>query len=315
MTPRSSTRSLHVTAQALTLVLAGVLIHTVWRNTGSRLAIVTEVALAAALGGNLAWSAWTTGRVTVTVLELPADATAGDGVRCEIDVRGPSTPISLRMISSPRAQWFRVEPDERGGLSAIAGSRGVATAAVFEISSTAPIGLVGLNRRIVVDLPHPLHVGPRPEPVPELSLPPRRMRSSAEDDVRGTRPWAPGDPLRRVHWPTVARTGTLSVREHEPPPSTIVHLALDLEGGGRASEAAASRAAWIAIDALRQDHRVLLSTVEATGPATGAVRSPLEVSRRLAAAVRSQVAPVAPAKPRPGDVVVWITASGDRLVT
>jgi uncharacterized protein (DUF58 family) len=331
VSPRASTRSLNLTAQALSLVLAVVLIHSVWRNTGSRLAIIAEVALVVALLANLAWSASVTGRVSVSVLELPADATAGDEVGCTINVQGSSTPVAVRMISSPRARWFRVVPRlasgerrvrgagtpgkwvEQGVLGAVAGSRGVATAAVFEVSSTAPLGLVGLNRRLVVDLPHPLHVGPKPVPVTDARLPERRIRSSAEEDVRGTRAWTQGDPLRRVHWPTVARTGELAVREYEPPATATILLVLDLGDGGLAGEAAAGRAAWVADEALRRGHRVILSCVEPGGPVVGLVRSRLEVSRRLAAAVRGE--PVSPSTGRDGELVVWISDSGDRWPT
>jgi uncharacterized protein (DUF58 family) len=214
------------------------------------------------------------------------------------------------MISSPRARWFRVVPAEQGTLGAVAGSRGVATAAVFEISSTAPLGLVGLNRRLVVDLPHPLHVGPKPVPITDARLPERRIRSSAEEDVRGTRAWTPGDPLRRVHWPTVARTGALAVREYEPLSTPTIHVVVDLGDGGLSGEAAAGRAAWVADEALRRGHRVVLSCVEPGGPVVGLVRSRLEVSRRLAAAVRGE--PPAPAAGHDGAVVVWITDAGDR---
>lgn len=310
MTPRASTRSLNLTSQALSLLLAVVLIHSVWRSTGSRLAIVAEVAIVVALLTNLAWSGWVTRRVSVAVLDLPRDATAGDEVGSTIRVQGPSTPIAVRMISSPRARWFRVVPTERGMLGAVAGSRGVATAAVFEISSTAPLGLIGLNRRLVVDLPHPLHVGPKPVPITDARLPERRIRSSAEEDVRGTRPWTPGDPLRRVHWPTVARTGALAVREYEPPSTPTIQLVIDLGDGGLPGEAAAGRAAWVADEALRRGHRVILSSVEPGGPVVGLVRSRLDVSRRLAAAVRGE--PVAPAAGHAADVVVWITDAGDR---
>lgn len=313
MNARASTRSLNLTSQALSLVLAVVLIHSVWRNTGSRLAIVAEVALVVALLANLAWSAWATGRVSISVLDLPTDATAGDDVGCTIHVQGPSTPIAIRMISSPRARWFRVVPTEHGTLGAVAGSRGVATAAVFEISSTAPLGLVGINRRLVVDLPHALHVGPKPVPVTDARLPERRIRSSAEEDVRGTRAWTPGDPLRRVHWPTVARTGALAVREYEPPSTPTIHLVVDLGDGGVSGEAAAGRAAWVAAEALRRGHRVILSCVEPGGSVVGVVRSRLDVSRRLAAAVRGE--PVAPDAARDREVVVWITDAGDRWPT
>lgn len=45
---------------------------------------------------------------------------------------------------------------------------------------------------------------------------------------RGVRPYLPGDPLRRVHWPQTARTGQLMAREYATAAAAQVHLALNL---------------------------------------------------------------------------------------
>jgi uncharacterized protein (DUF58 family) len=49
---------------------------------------------------------------------------------------------------------------------------------------------------------------------------------SGSDDV-GTRPYRPGDEVRRVHWRTTARIGELSVRREEQPRQGSVTLLLD----------------------------------------------------------------------------------------
>jgi uncharacterized protein (DUF58 family) len=49
---------------------------------------------------------------------------------------------------------------------------------------------------------------------------------SGSDDI-GTRPYQPGDELRRVHWRTTARIGELSVRREEQPRQGSVTLLLD----------------------------------------------------------------------------------------
>lgn len=41
-----------------------------------------------------------------------------------------------------------------------------------------------------------------------------RLRVGNGEDLRGTRPYAPGDDLRRVHWKSTARAGELVVKEH-----------------------------------------------------------------------------------------------------
>ena len=48
------------------------------------------------------------------------------------------------------------------------------------------------------------------------------------DDFYGVREYAPGDELRRVHWRTTARTGTLAVAEYAQGVTLDVTVALDL---------------------------------------------------------------------------------------
>lgn len=282
--PRLRRDALHLTGQALTLLLTVVLIHSVWRATGARLAIMAEAALLVVLVANLVWSALVVRRVRASILDVPVDAVAGDDVTCAIDVAGTRTPLTIRMLSSPRAPQHRVVPPERGGLLAAVGRRGVATAAILEITCTAPLGLIGVRRRVVAALPHALHVAPRPAPAREVRLPERGAPTMLDEDLRGTRSWTPGDPLRRVHWPTVARTGTLSVREYEPPRAPTVRVAVDLGAGGAPGEDVASRASWVAQEALRRGHHVVLVTVDDGAVVAGPVRSALEVGRRLSAA-------------------------------
>jgi uncharacterized protein (DUF58 family) len=56
------------------------------------------------------------------------------------------------------------------------------------------------------------------------------LRSLARDPVelRGTRPYRPGDPLRSVNWRATARTGELHTDESEPTSLAAVRLLLDV---------------------------------------------------------------------------------------
>lgn len=45
------------------------------------------------------------------------------------------------------------------------------------------------------------------------------------------REYAPGDPLKRIHWPTTARRGQLMVKEFDRDPQTEIWLFLDLQSG------------------------------------------------------------------------------------
>jgi uncharacterized protein (DUF58 family) len=98
------------------------------------------------------------------------------------------------------------------------------------------------------------------------------------------RDYVDGDPIRLVHWPSTARTGSVMVRELEGPEQPRLLVVVDLRGAASEAELAASRAAGLAIAAIQAGVRVDLATAEADGPVTGIVRTPTEVGRRLARA-------------------------------
>jgi uncharacterized protein (DUF58 family) len=129
------------------------------------------------------------------------------------------------------------------------------------------------------------------------------------DVVRGVRDYVPGDPIRRVHWPSSARRGDIVVKEVEEPAAPRLIVALDMGGGGVAGEAAAGRAAWYAYEALRRGYEVVLATAEPGGPVTGRVGPPTDVNQRLARASRG--APLLPAAGPGRSAVVMVTAQGD----
>ncbi len=99
------------------------------------------------------------------------------------------------------------------------------------------------------------------------------------------REYVDGDPIRLVHWPATARTGTVMVRELEGPQRPRLVVVVDLRGPEADAEVAASRASGLALAALGAGTIVDLVTVEAAGPRTGTVTSALEIGRRLARAV------------------------------
>jgi uncharacterized protein (DUF58 family) len=127
--------------------------------------------------------------------------------------------------------------------------------------------------------------------------------------VRGVRDYVPGDPVRRVHWPTTARRGDLVVKEVEEPGAPRLIVALDLGGGGLQGELAAGRAAWYAYEALRRGYEVVLATAEASGPVTGAVGPPSDVNQRLARAASGT--PRVPAIRPSTAAVVTVSPRGD----
>jgi len=57
----------------------------------------------------------------------------------------------------------------------------------------------------------------------------RRKSVDITPHAAGVRPYAPGDPMRRIHWPTTARRGQLIVKEFEQDPQAEVWIFLDAQ--------------------------------------------------------------------------------------
>jgi uncharacterized protein (DUF58 family) len=298
------------------LVVAAVAWNT-WRTTGSRLALFVCFAPLAALALDLVWAVVSTRRVRATVDAIPADAFVGDQVPFTLSLTGPALPFHVRAF--PDSAFLVGEPSTSGRLLGFGQRREVVTDLVVEVVGTGLSGLAGCARRLRTPLPHPLAVGPRPlappHPFPELfgAWGDGAPRPAAVGDVvRGVRDYVPGDPVRRVHWPSTARRGDLVVKEVEEPGAPRLVVSLDLGGGGDAGEKAAARAAWYVYEGLQRGYEVVLATAEPAGPVTAAVGPVTDVNHRLARAVRGR--PHVPAERGRGPLpaaVVTVTPTGD----
>ena len=124
--------------------------------------------------------------------------------------------------------------------------RGVFTLGPVELSAGDPFA-----RRVAAELrpgTDTFLVWPRTVPTTELEPPDRwgdreRARGGlAEDPARfaGVRPYAPGDPLRRIHARASARTGAPVTKRFEPSRDREVLIALDVQ----TAEGAAWEAGW-----------------------------------------------------------------------
>jgi uncharacterized protein (DUF58 family) len=126
---------------------------------------------------------------------------------------------------------------------------------------------LGLSRSVVrEDAAHSVLVLPRRYPVPRLSLPGRRRyqpggvslasRVGESQEFRSLRDYLPGDPLRRVHWRSWAKTGRPVVREYEDQYFVRHALVLDTFAAAGAEEdfeEAVSVAASFACSLLTQE--------------------------------------------------------------
>ena len=148
-------------------------------------------------------------------------------------------------------------------------------------ATTDPLGLAGTRRRLtgtdlltVTPAIHPLGEAVRGAGVGLVGEAAHRRSSVLGPDDALIREYRPRDELRRIHWPSTARTGTLMVRreEHAWEPSALVLLDNRAAGHTRAGrvssfEWAVSAAASIGVYLLDAGYDVDLA--DADGPAPG----------------------------------------------
>jgi len=295
----------------------------VWARTASRVSLFVGAAATVAVAVDLLWSRFRAARVVPGVVANPAETRVGDAFPVTLRLDGPRqrARVSLRSLTP---EPLTVEVPSTVTFDAVASGRQVATGLVVEVVGDGVAGLIGVLHRRTIPLLRTLYVGPRPLPAadvfPELARTwgegePRPAPSG--DLVRGVRPYLPGDPQRRVHWRATARVGDLVVKEVEDIDAPRILIAVDLGSGGAAGERAAGRAAWYAEEGMRRGYTVVLATAELARqadharsvPVTGAVSSPSDVTRRLAAAA-APGKPAIPAETEAGAVLL-VTGGGD----
>jgi uncharacterized protein (DUF58 family) len=244
----------------------------------------------------IAWPVATLARVAVEIV-APPDATVGDPIELRVRLRGRASRVEMRILD-PAGTWVRSPVPTTGHITHIAARRGVFGVIRVQLRSSAPLGVFVRMRTIRVALPAPTTVAPQPRRAqPVLGTVPDEMQAiaapmlfvGAGDTVRAVRPYVAGDPARLVHWPSTARSGTLVVREFEPPPALGVALVVDLRGSE--PEEAASRAMGIGLGTLIAGGLVWCCTCESGGPVSELVVDSRALGRRLARAVAGEPAP------------------------
>jgi len=231
-------------------------------------------------------------RARVRCTSCPSDARAGQPFELTLEA---DRPVRLR-ARYPAGKDHQAGGRQRGTRSVVVtctpGRRGVLDAAVVEVASSAPFGLLWWARDVELELPRHVHVAPR-------SGDPDRPLTSASDahgeapqrvpsgigEPRGVRPYAPGDPRRSVHWPATAHAGTLMVRESERQTDEPIVVELVLPVDPEAAEVEAERMMAAVADHLARRTPVVLITHESGGRVTRAVSDPVDLGRRLARAV------------------------------
>ncbi len=220
--------------------------------------------------------------------------------------------------------------------------RGVFTLGPWELRSGDPLGIFETQ----VEYPdvRSILVYPRAMVLPDLRLPrgiapgparTQRRSNQTTTTVATVRPYAPGDPLRAIHWRQTARQGEFMVKQFDIEPSGDLWIVLDLDAAVQAGEGAVSTLEYaitliasLATQMLAENRRVgsgrarlpgaaperpasALAHPGGAGPGRGHARlrpgppAATTCARSAAAAARSWPSPRPPTRPGAASCCIW----------
>ncbi len=146
----------------------------------------------------------------------------------DTNMKGASGSRLLTMVGKGQRRTYiaRTWLDRRGGFKL----------GPTRLISGDPFGL--FRKEKVVPVEHSLVVLPMIYEISSFISPPgllpggqviRRKAMDVTPHASGVREYVPGDPMKRIHWPTTARRGQLIVKEFEQDPQAEVWLFLDAQ--------------------------------------------------------------------------------------
>ncbi|MGQ0742781.1 MAG: DUF58 domain-containing protein [Acidimicrobiales bacterium] len=204
----------------------------------------------------------------------PSRAVVGSTAVVAVEVANQGRLTSPHLALADGSRWFRLASVPAGGslswsyrVEAI--RRGLMSVGPGQIHLSDPFGVASRTGPRLEALT--LLVHPRTEALSAPPPPPARPGSGAGSSSRGAElgdfaglaPYQPGDDLRRVHWPTVARLDDLVVRLDDTPAPWHLVVVADLRAGTHdteTAEAAISAAASVARAGLEEGLMVRVLT-------------------------------------------------------
>jgi uncharacterized protein (DUF58 family) len=142
-----------------------------------------------------------------------------------------------RIVGADSGQTYRWQ------VSTVCKRRGVFTLGPWTVRMQDPFGLFTVTHRY--DQTHSLLVVPPVMDLPSVVLPQgvatgravaRQPAADLTLNVSTTHPYVPGDPLRRIHWPSSAHHDALMSRTFDAEVSGDLWIILDLDSGVQAGE-------------------------------------------------------------------------------
>lgn len=237
------------------VLIAGVALIVAGRLVGGVEFIVPGAAAVAAVVGAVVVRRVRPSRIAIAKQLTPPRVPAGDPARVDLEVinRGSTRSPLLRLhdrVTGTRGVHLSIaalEPEgsTRGAYRLPTTRRGVLELGPTTIDDVDPLGLARRSHHL--DSTVRLIVHPHIEAIPVRRVPSgddpllgeelRQSLGLSDEEFDGLRPYAPGDDLRRVHWPSSARQGELQVRQFRPPRHGRLTVAIDTRPPGDASEA------------------------------------------------------------------------------
>ena len=215
---------------------------------GSRSLGIVGVGLLLAASAARIWAGLASGRSSVSFSASPAPAVEGDRVQLRIAAdRSSGVPVGSIVVSGALGRLGSFETRLRGhrrrargelALGPLPRGRYVLSDAVLALGDH--LGLESLTTRVetggfaVIVQPRLVDVALLFSDAGRAGGYGRRLllRRPAGFDLHSVREYTQGESLRRVHWPTTARTGQLMVKELEDSPRDAAVVLLDCDPAG-----------------------------------------------------------------------------------
>ncbi|MGG5259437.1 DUF58 domain-containing protein [Phycicoccus avicenniae] len=324
-----------LTGRGVVALLAGVLLVALalgtrwWALLGVGAALVLLVLLeAAVVRGDR--------RLVATRTVEPLVVPRGTPARCVVTAHLPAVRLPLRreavdLVDGVSRPVPLDAPREGGPAESVyeveTPRRGLVAVGPLVVRSLAPLGLAALTRE--VGQVRQLRVLPRPVRLDTLPRGTRRAATGQDErvelggtDLVGLHEYVPGDDLRRLHWASSARTGSLMVRDDADPALPHVLVLLDdrspsYRDDDESFEEAVDFAAGLVERAVGDGRHVRLQTLSGQVDVDVPARSALvggaldrRASHALAEVALAATPHVASVSTRDLDVVVLVTGQG-----
>ncbi len=167
--------------------------------------------------------------------KLPTTIDLGTSPDIEIEIEWPlRAPVVAHFTEGLTSAKSSGPASGDGVIPASGIRRGVVDEVTLTIAAGAFLGLIGFVSETVMTPAEPILVLPPARPHPDVIADIDRLATPDDAELIGVRPYRPGDRPGDVHWPSVARTPEIMVRERAPappapPPLTVVVAGTDAE--------------------------------------------------------------------------------------